>query len=153
MTTQTFSIKTLDELNIVAKELIVLASELISTGATVITLTGDLGAGKTALVKEIAKRLDITESITSPTFVVMKQYDTDDTKWSQLIHMDGYRIESLSEVEPLRLGELVADKKNLICIEWPKHIEPTLPLIRIDVTLKLETNDTRTIKIETDYEF
>jgi len=93
-----------------------------SDEATVVGLSGHLGAGKTAFVKEIAKELGIKEDITSPTFVIMKIYETEHPKWHRLIHIDAYRLEKREELEALQWEKLLSDPHNLIMIEWPENV-------------------------------
>lgn len=105
--------------------------------ALVVGLSGHLGAGKTAFVKAVAKILRIEESVTSPTFVIMKIYDVAGAKgedektlklgeqvipWKKLIHIDLYRLEKKEELIPLRLEEIINDKNNLVMIEWPENV-------------------------------
>jgi tRNA threonylcarbamoyl adenosine modification protein YjeE len=91
--------------------------------ATVVGLSGHLGAGKTAFVKAVAAELGINEPVTSPTFVIMKLYETKSKQWKRLVHIDAYRLESARELEALNFEELVADQNNLIMVEWPENIE------------------------------
>jgi tRNA threonylcarbamoyladenosine biosynthesis protein TsaE len=96
----------------------------------VLALTGDLGAGKTAFVKAVAKELGITEHITSPTFVIMKMYETpvtNESGFKRLVHIDAYRLESAHELEVLGWNELLADPDALIAIEWPEKVPGTIP--------------------------
>ena len=103
----------------------VYAGELLKNIKTnVIGLYGDLGSGKTALTKSIAKHLGITEEITSPTFVIAKFYKGKD---KQLVHIDAYRLEHFSELESLGFKEWCTDPKNLIVIEWPEKVREILP--------------------------
>ena len=119
----------------------------LSNSAHVVALSGNLGAGKTTLSQHIAHVLGITEQITSPTFVLMKQYELTNQPFSQLIHIDAYRIESLDELTPLKFSELLANPRNLILIEWPEHIEQALPKVRTNVTLKVVDDDARDVTI------
>lgn len=97
-------------------------------GATVVGLSGDLGAGKTTLVKAIATKLSISETVTSPTFVIAKYYDTQDENFQKLIHIDAYRIEDITELDPLGWETMIGSPKTLIVLEWPEKIEGALPL-------------------------
>ena len=99
-----------------------------SDHARVIALSGNLGAGKTTFVQGFARALGITDRIQSPTFVLMKIYSLTRRKYiKHLVHIDAYRIESLREVEHLRLRELFNDKDALILIEWADRIKKILP--------------------------
>jgi tRNA threonylcarbamoyladenosine biosynthesis protein TsaE len=104
--------------------------------ATVIGLVGNLGAGKTTFVQELALELGVKDRVQSPTFTILKTYQTTHPLFKQLIHMDAYRIESLAELEPLRFQELLNSPETLFCIEWPEKIAPALPA---HYELKLET--------------
>lgn len=91
--------------------------------ALVVGLSGHLGAGKTAFVKKLAQILGVAEEVTSPTFVIMKMYETKNATFPHLVHMDAYRLERPEELEALAFEALVADKRNLIMIEWPENID------------------------------
>ena len=114
-------------------ELTAFAEEFISTlqhetgHATVVGLSGDLGSGKTAFVKAVAKKLGVQEDVLSPTFVIAKFYDLSDSAWGRLVHVDAYRIEQPDEVRALRFGELLADSRNLVMIEWPEQLQEYFP--------------------------
>jgi tRNA threonylcarbamoyladenosine biosynthesis protein TsaE len=90
--------------------------------ALVVGLSGHLGAGKTAYVKAVAKILGITEDITSPTFVIMKNYDITHGPWKKLVHIDAYRLEKKEELTALQWETVIADPQNLILIEWPENV-------------------------------
>lgn len=99
--------------------------------AKVIALSGDLGAGKTTLTKEIGKLLGIKENIISPTFVIMKIYKIDEkskyfSNFKKLIHIDAYRLNSGGELRKIGWKEISCDKDNLIIIEWPERVEECL---------------------------
>lgn len=108
-----------------------IAQKVLDIGAKVVALQGDLGAGKTALTKCIASLLGITETVTSPTFVIMKKYKAPllfkERGGGEVVHIDAYRIQSENELDVLNLHELVQDQKNLIIIEWPEQTMKLLP--------------------------
>jgi tRNA threonylcarbamoyladenosine biosynthesis protein TsaE len=93
-----------------------------SNEALVVGLSGHLGAGKTAFVKLAAKGLGVAEEVTSPTFVIMKIYETKDKRWTRLIHIDAYRLEKRKEFEAIGFEDVAADKNNLVMIEWPENV-------------------------------
>ena len=95
--------------------------------ATIIGLSGELGSGKTAFTKVLAKNLGIVEEVSSPTFVIAKFYTLKDKQWSRLVHIDAYRIEHPDELRALRWSELASDPKNLIVIEWPELMKELFP--------------------------
>lgn len=95
--------------------------------ATVVGLSGDLGAGKTAFTKCIAKSLGVEDTVTSPTFVIEKIYELKDQKFQYLIHIDAYRLESGDELLKLGWQEIISDSKNLILVEWPEMVSAIMP--------------------------
>jgi tRNA threonylcarbamoyl adenosine modification protein (Sua5/YciO/YrdC/YwlC family)/tRNA threonylcarbamoyl adenosine modification protein YjeE len=89
---------------------------LLSKGPVVIALDGDLGAGKTHFTKGIAKALQIKQTITSPSFSLMKEYQG----IAKLVHLDCWRLE---EINPQELGlDEYLQKNTVLVIEWPKLI-------------------------------
>ena len=118
-----------------------------SESATVVGLYGDLGAGKTNFTQSVAKVLGITESVVSPTFVIEKIYELTNQKFSHLIHIDAYRLESSKELLNLGWQKIASDPKNLILIEWPERVDDIMPN-HIKVNLKhLENETSREIEI------
>ncbi|KKU80636.1 MAG: Alanine racemase [Parcubacteria group bacterium GW2011_GWA1_47_8] len=108
-----------------------LATTPRTESATVVALSGDLGAGKTAFTKEVAALLDITETITSPTFVLEKKYPIPSGKnaigFRTLVHIDAYRLNSSKEMRALAWDEVLADPANLVLIEWPEQVAEVIP--------------------------
>lgn len=115
------------------------------SGATVLALHGDLGAGKTTFVQTLARTLGVTEAVTSPTFVVMKFYGIESPRFTSLIHIDAYRIETNDEMRPLGFAELLQQPHTLICIEWAEKIADLLPPETLHLTFALQADHTRTI--------
>jgi len=118
-------------------------------GATVLALSGDLGAGKTTFVQAVAKKLGVTETVTSPTFTIMRQYETADPVFTELIHMDAYRIDDESELIPLRWETLRTSPQTLICVEWPEKIAVALPERYVHLSLRIVSEIEREITITT----
>lgn len=97
------------------------------SGATVVLLEGNLGAGKTAFVKAVAERLGVAEAVTSPTFIIQKAYTLKNEVFHTLIHIDAYRFDEAVEAHILELETLFKNPHYLIFIEWPENIAPLLP--------------------------
>ncbi len=102
-----------------ADETIALGRELAATlkNARVVILQGDLGAGKTTLVKGVAEGLQAAsqEDVTSPTFTLIHEFHGPEVN---LYHVDLYRIETERELATLGLDELFAEEGNLVLLEW-----------------------------------
>ena len=102
-----------------AEDTIALGRELAPTlnDARIVILRGDLGAGKTTLVKGIAEGLQAAsqEDVTSPTFTLIHEFHGPDVN---LYHVDLYRIETERELATLGLDELFAGDGNLVVLEW-----------------------------------
>ena len=128
---------------------IISKAELITDQAAVVTLTGDLGAGKTTFTQQLAKSLQVTEQVVSPTFGIMKSYEINGhSHFDTLVHIDAYRIEDISEVGPLRFKELFQVPRTLICIEWPGQIADILPVKKVEVTIEIQDQDNRLVKVQ-----
>lgn len=115
--------------------------------ATIVTLSGDLGAGKTTLTKELAKILGVSGDIISPTFVIMKKYKTKDLKFKNLIHIDAYRLNNSEELFNLGWSEIIKEKNNLIILEWPEIVDGCLKGGEIKVVLGHQDEKNRTLEI------
>ena len=110
--------------------------EIARTGiveyATVVGLSGDLGAGKTAFVKCVADILGIKETITSPTFILEKIYIISKNpifgeRFAHLIHIDAYRLHSGTEMRALDWDTITHDPQNIIFVEWPEQVAEVMP--------------------------
>ena len=141
------TITTLDELTEEAKTFLATIKPA-KGGATLVTLSGVLGAGKTALVKSVAKELGIVEDITSPTFVLEKIYSLPEGGvFKRLVHIDAYRLPEGANLAPLGFDELMQDSGNLILLEWPEQAFGHLPEPTAKITLSPNADGTRTIDI------
>jgi tRNA threonylcarbamoyladenosine biosynthesis protein TsaE len=112
-----------------------IASEL--KGGDILCLYGDLGAGKTTLVKGLAKGLGIKKEVTSPTFALMNLYDVDARRDSStslgmtkraktLAHFDLYRLKSLEEFFDMGGEDYLGAPDTICVIEWPEKIDELL---------------------------
>lgn len=106
----------------------------------VITLEGDLGAGKTHFTKGIGKGLEVKRVINSPTFTIIKEYQGR----IPLYHMDVYRLDE--EAEDLGFDEYFHGD-GVTVIEWASVIEDLLPEERLDIIIRHNGGDTRSIEL------
>jgi tRNA threonylcarbamoyladenosine biosynthesis protein TsaE len=113
----------------------------------VLALYGDLGAGKTHLVKGVARGLGADpEDVSSPTFTLVNEYATRDAEGAPLplYHLDVYRIERLRELEEIGVEELLHGD-GVCVVEWPERMEPMLPPHTLRVRLLHLDGDRRRI--------
>ncbi len=106
-----------------------------------LTLTGDLGAGKTTFVRGVAEGLDIKEVVQSPTFNIMKIYLKGNRP---LIHIDAYRLADLDT--DIGLDEFIGYETGITMIEWPIYIEKLIPETAVEVEIKNLGGDDRQIR-------
>jgi tRNA threonylcarbamoyladenosine biosynthesis protein TsaE len=135
-----------DDIPNVAKAIILKAKQTCSVSATLIALSGDLGAGKTTLTQEIARQLGVKENVISPTFVIMKKYEVVDDTFKYLVHIDAYRLEKDEELLKLGWKEILEDKNNLVIIEWPENVIGCIPDKVCKVRLSHQDEGTRTVE-------
>lgn len=105
----------------------------------VICLEGDLGSGKTVFTKGFAQALGIEETVTSPTFNIIKEYPNGELP---LYHMDVYRLDG--KVDDLGIEDYYT-KGGVTIIEWSDMIKDYLPEERLDIKFKVIDEDTRTL--------
>ena len=122
-----FVSKNLEETKLFAQDILSLLKERAdSSRATLLTLSGDLGSGKTTLAQCLAELLGVSDVVTSPTFVLRSDYVTSDSVFPQLYHLDAYRLDSYEEF--LTTGwEALLLTSSLVVLEWPEKVLSTLP--------------------------
>jgi len=107
-----------------------------------VVLVGDLGAGKTTLVKGIARGLGISDAVTSPTFTIVQEYDGS----VPLAHVDVYRLERIQELHDFGFEELFDE--GAVVVEWGDAIARVLPADRLEVRLVLgDADDERRVTL------
>lgn len=123
-----------------------IASEIIASAENkTLLFFGEMGVGKTTLIKEICKVLGVTDSISSPTFSLVNEYET--SKKEKVFHFDFYRI--TDEEEALDMGiEEYFDNNDWCLIEWPKNIENLLPLDAVEIHLSTLNDGKRNIQLK-----
>jgi tRNA threonylcarbamoyladenosine biosynthesis protein TsaE len=132
-----------EELGPLAEDILKEAGD--TNGAAVLALHGELGAGKTAFVQSLAALMGVAEHVTSPTFVVMKFYETKDERFSRLVHIDAYRIEEPRELAVLGIDEVLRDPSSLVCIEWAERVGELLPEGALHMTFTPRDDGSRTV--------
>ena len=112
---------------------------------TVISLVGDLGAGKTTFAKGFAKGLEISELVTSPTFTILNTYEGR----LPLYHFDMYRLSSCQEAEELGFEEYFDLKilKGVSLVEWAENVKGLLPQLHVEIKLEKLGESQRKISI------
>ncbi|MFY7922193.1 MAG: tRNA (adenosine(37)-N6)-threonylcarbamoyltransferase complex ATPase subunit type 1 TsaE [Gemmatimonas sp.] len=105
----------------------------------VVTLAGDLGAGKTTLARALCAGLGVQnlDAVTSPTFSLVQQYDSPP---GTVVHVDLYRLRSDAELDALGWDELVA-AASVLLVEWPERAMLRLPSMIIGITLTHDPSD------------
>lgn len=117
---------------------------LLNAPHKTILFYGEMGVGKTTLIKELAKIIGVTDALSSPTFSIVNEYKTQNDK---LYHFDCYRI--TSEEEALDFGiEEYLDSNHWNLIEWPENIKNLLPKKNTIIELTKNSNGSRTINLK-----
>jgi len=118
-------------------------------GGEIIALVGDLGAGKTVLVKGIAQGLGITRRITSPTFLLLRVYPVrQHPTIRRFVHVDAYRVRHAAELLNIGLDDYLGKPDTITVIEWADRVKKILPHQPITITRGLKKRqNTRRITI------
>ena len=90
-------------------------SKIVKQG-TILLLNGELGSGKTQFVRFLGNHLNVLDSISSPTFLILNIYECD--KNFKIYHFDFYRVNSIEELEQVGFFEILNQRKGLIIVEW-----------------------------------
>jgi tRNA threonylcarbamoyladenosine biosynthesis protein TsaE len=128
---------TLNEITEVAKEVISNAKR------KVLLFNGEMGVGKTTLIKEIVKQLGVLDNVSSPTFSLVNEYHS--TTGEKIYHFDFYRINSEEEAMDMGVEEYFYSKSWCL-VEWPNKVENLVPLESVNITIS-EKNQQRTIEL------
>ena len=130
----------LTDLTTIAKEIITVVKH------KTLLFYGEMGAGKTTLIKEICKTLQIEGVASSPTFSLVNEYLAND---NQLIyHFDFYRITNEEEAYDIGFEDYL-EQNNWCLIEWPQNVENLLPLESVEIHLSILDNGQRNIQLKT----
>tara|TARA_B100001057_G_C22257355_1_gene721784 strand:- start:64 stop:507 length:444 start_codon:yes stop_codon:yes gene_type:complete len=113
--------------------------------AFIVFLVGDLGTGKTTLVKEIIHALGVNDQIKSPTFTIIEPYEN---TLANIYHMDLYRINNSSELESIGLEEYLNEPNAIIFIEWPENSFGYLKKFNMKISLQHLSKNERKCSVE-----
>lgn len=114
-------------------------------GRSVVLFRGPMGAGKTTLISRIAAALGAEDTVTSPTFALVNQYEGEGGR--RIYHFDFYRINSVEEALDLGYEEYFYSG-DLCLVEWPEKIEPLLPEDAMTVTITVGEGEHRCFTID-----
>ena len=103
----------------------------------VVLISGEMGAGKTTLIKELLSLMSVVDNVSSPTFSIINEYSTD--KNEIIYHMDLYRIEDISELDNIGFFEYLESGKTCL-IEWGEMIEEMIDSQYNKFTIAIEDN-------------
>jgi tRNA threonylcarbamoyladenosine biosynthesis protein TsaE len=104
---------------------------------------GQMGAGKTTFIKALCEEMHVVDYVTSPTFALINEYQTEDSK--SIFHLDFYRTKNIQEVYDLGYEDYFSSG-DYCFIEWPELIEPLLPPVTVKVYIREAKNRKRVIE-------
>ncbi|MFI5279649.1 MAG: tRNA (adenosine(37)-N6)-threonylcarbamoyltransferase complex ATPase subunit type 1 TsaE [Gemmatimonadales bacterium] len=110
----------------------------------VVALSGELGAGKTTLVRAIARGLGVEGAVTSPTFALVHRYDAGG---APVWHVDAYRLKAKDDVRDLGFEEMAKEPGGVVLVEWPERLGSAAPDFTHRIHLEY-TNDDRVRALE-----
>jgi len=123
-----------------------IASLIIATAKNkTILFYGEMGVGKTTLIKEICKQLKVEDTISSPTFSLVNEYKT--SKNISVYHFDFYRITNQEEALDMGIEEYLYNN-DWCLIEWPQNVENLLPLESVEIHLATLENGQRNVQLK-----
>ncbi|MCK9254827.1 MAG: tRNA (adenosine(37)-N6)-threonylcarbamoyltransferase complex ATPase subunit type 1 TsaE [Bacteroidales bacterium] len=131
-------VKKLEDLNLAAK----LFCEQIGD-KRIFLFYGEMGVGKTTFIKEICKELGVKTEVTSPSFAIVNEYNSE--KFELIYHFDFYRIENIQEIYDIGFEEYI-ETDALVFIEWPEKLEELIPQNSNNVYITEIENFQRIIK-------
>ena len=129
---------TLEEIGRVAKNV------LREANSRILLFYGEMGSGKTTLIKELAAQLAVKDLTNSPTFSLVNEYVTGEG--DRMFHFDFYRIEREEEAYDMGFEEYL-DSGSWCLIEWPEKVENLLPLDTVVIRIVINPDESRTIQL------
>jgi tRNA threonylcarbamoyladenosine biosynthesis protein TsaE len=121
-----------------------LATAIAESGHSVVAFEGEMGAGKTTLIRALGAALGVADDVSSPTFALVNEYR--DGRGRPVYHFDFYRVDS--EEEAARLGAAEYFDSGYLClVEWPARVAGLLPAAYLQVSLTVTGPETRELSI------
>lgn len=137
---KTLYLDSLENIQQVAKEICLLFGE-----RRVFAFNGEMGVGKTTLIKSICKEMGVIDQVNSPTFSIVNEYETEDGEI--IYHFDFYRIKSIEEAQNAGLTDYLYSG-NICLMEWADKIATLLPENCVDINMEEQNNGRRKITIK-----
>ncbi len=130
----------------ILEEIDAIAQQIIDNKPqSVILFNGEMGAGKTTLIKAIAKKMGVVEVTNSPTYLLVNEYKTTHNK--TLYHFDAYRLKNEEEAYAMGFEEYL-DSGNTCFVEWPERMQHILPLNCTTITIEKLSENKRQLTID-----
>ena len=115
--------------------------------AVILSMRGELGAGKTQFAQGFAKGLGIKGTVNSPTFVILRRYGIEHPVYKTFYHIDLYRLDSETDLANLGTTEIVANPANIVVIEWPDIAKNMFSKATVSLDFKVTGKNERQIEI------
>ena len=122
-----------------------LQAAIAESGCAVVAFEGEMGAGKTTLIRALAAVLGVSDDVSSPTFALVNEYR--DARNQPVYHFDFYRIDSVEEAERIGATEYL-DSGYLCLVEWPARVAALLPEPRLEVRIEVLSAEARLIELK-----
>ena len=135
------SIPTLEALPTAARQL---AAAIAASGQSVVAFEGEMGAGKTTLIRALCAALGVADDVSSPTFALVNEYR--DGRDQPIYHFDFYRLDSAAEAAQLGATEYF-DSGYLCLVEWPARVAALLPEAYLPVSITVTGPTSRQLAI------
>ena len=121
-----------------------LATAIVESGQSIVCFEGEMGAGKTTLIRALCATLGVADDVSSPTFALVNEYR--DSQGQPIYHFDFYRLDS--EEEAARLGAVEYFDSGYLCLlEWPSRVASLLPPQRLLVELTVTGSESRQLHL------
>jgi tRNA threonylcarbamoyladenosine biosynthesis protein TsaE len=120
-----------------------LRQRIIDSNCSVVAFDGEMGAGKTTLIRALAAALGVSDDVSSPTFALVNEYR--DAQDRPVYHFDFYRIDSPEEAERIGAAEYF-DSGYLCLVEWPTRVAGLLPLPYLEINVLVRPDESREVR-------